>query len=140
MRLHFRAPNISQKAQAATEYMVIAAIIMATSGIVFFYALQMSQQALSAGKASEAVETIAVAIDYVYSLGYGTYTTVDIRLPGSVSSGRVGDGEVMFVLDTKGGKSDIVAPTIANATGTLPTKTGTHRVLVNYTESGVVVS
>lgn len=140
MKFRFSEPKLRQKAQAATEYMVIAAVVMATSGIIFFYALQMSQQALSASKANEAVETVAAAVDYVYSLGYGTYTTVDINLPGSVKSSKVADGEIMLVLEIRGSGSDIVAATITNATGTLPITSGIHHILVNYTESGVVVS
>lgn len=127
------------KAQAATEYMVIAAVVLAASGVVFFYALNFSQQSMSASKASEAAETIAVAIDYVYSLGYGTQTVVDINLPGNVVSGSVGNGEVVFVIHVEGGDSDIVVSTRANATGSLPATKGIHTVVVNYTESGVVV-
>lgn len=127
------------KAQAATEYMVIAAVVLAASGVIFFYAYNYSQQSISVNKASESVETLAAAVDYVYSLGYGTQTVVDIDLPGNIVSGKVADREVMFVIHTDAGDGDIVAPTIANATGTLPTTSGRHHIVVNYTETGVVV-
>lgn len=143
MKLLFPAPNvrqmISSKAQAATEYMVIAAFIMAASGIVFFYATQYSNESLSVSKASESVETVAAAVDYVYSLGYGTQTAVNIELPGNIISSKVADREVMFVISIRGKIGDIVAPTITNASGVLPTDKGVHLVIVNYTETGVVV-
>lgn len=141
MKLQFFGIDLAQKtkAQAATEYMIIAAVVLAASGIIFFYALSYSRESLSTSKASESAETIAVAIDYVYSLGYGTQTVVDIELPGNVISSKVGDREVMFVIHTSSGDSDVVAPTKANATGVLPITSGRHHILVNYTEAGVVV-
>ncbi len=131
--------NHREKAQAATEYMVIAVVVLAASGIIFFYAYNFSQQSMSASKASESAEMIAAAIDYVYSLGYGTQTVVDIDLPGNIVSASVGNREVVFVIHTRAGNSDVVAPTQANATGTLPVTSGRHHIVVNYTESGVVV-
>jgi uncharacterized protein (UPF0333 family) len=131
--------RVGKRAQAATEYMMIAAVIMAGSGIVFFYALQYSQNSIAVTKVSESAETVAAAVDYVYSLGYGTQTLVNIELSGIVESSKVADREIMFVVRVSGKKSDIVAPTTAIATGTLPTEKGTHLVLVNYTETGVVV-
>lgn len=138
-KISLKAKSVTAKAQAATEYMIIAGVVLAASGIVFFYALQFSHQSLSVSKASESAETVATAIDYVYSLGYGTQTVVDINLPGNVVSGSVSNGEVVFVIHTEAGDSDIVVSTRANATGTLPTAKGVNRVIVNYTESGVVV-
>jgi uncharacterized protein (UPF0333 family) len=139
MKLCFRAPNLSQKAQAATEYMIIAAFIMAASGIVFFYATQYSNESLSVSRASESVETVAAAVDYVYALGYGTQTAVNIELPGNIVNSKVADREIMLVIENRGQTSDIVAPTITNASGSLPTSKGIHLVIVNYTETGVVV-
>ena len=119
--------------------MVIAAFIMAASGIVFYYAIQYSNESLAVSKASESAETVAAAVDYVYSLGYGTQTAVNIELPGNVVSSKVADREIMFVIKNRGRTSDIVAPTMTNATGSLPTIQGMHLVIVNYTETGVVV-
>jgi len=137
------AQNLEQphpsKAQAATEYMVIAAIVLAMSSIIFFYSWYLSHSSLSTGRAAEAADTIAAAIDYVYSLGYGTQTAVDIELPENVISSKVGDREVVFTISSAGRSNDIVAITKANATGILPTSSGKHQILVNYSESGVVV-
>jgi|GEM_PF-1608196 len=134
-KAHARA----SKAQAAVEYMTIASIILVTSGIIFFYAWSYSHESLAVSKSTESAETIAAAIDYVYSLGYGTQTVVDIELPKSVTSSSVAEREVVFVIHTSSGYSDIVAPTRANATGSLPAAGGRHSVIVNYTEAGVVV-
>jgi len=127
------------KAQAATEYMVIAAVMLAVSGIIFFYSFIYSQNSLSVSKATEAAETVAAAIDYVYSLGYGTQTVVDIELPKNVLSGSVGEKEVVFTLRSGGRTNEIVAVTHANATGTLPTASGRSQILIKYTDTGVVV-
>lgn len=127
------------KAQVATEYLIMAGIVLGGALVIFYYTMAYSSESISINKASESAEIVAKAVDYVYALGPGTQTVVDIDLPSNVIYSYVESYEVGFRVSTSGGKSDVYSITKVNVTGGLPTVQGRHRILVNYTETGVVV-
>lgn len=140
--IHFYYMHCSKhsKAQAATEYILMTGVILSASLVIFFYTMFYSSDPIKISQALESAEAVARAVDYVYALGPGTQTIVDINLPDSVIGGYVTSYEVGFTLNLVSGNSDVYSMTKATSTGTLPTTKGTHSILVNYTEtSGVVV-
>ena len=60
------------KAQMATEYMVIVGLVLVVTIPLFYYAIRESNTNIQINHANDAMSTFAKAADTVYSIGPGT--------------------------------------------------------------------
>ena len=126
------------KSQVALEYLIVASIAIAIILPIFYYSFTYSSGSVSFSQAQDAVNTLAKAADYVYSLGVGSKTRVSIIIPNNVVSSSVTDKRILLKIRTSAGVSDMVAFTKANVSGSIPTSYGYYNMLVNMTEQGIV--
>lgn len=135
----------NRKAQAATEYLIMTAVIIGASVLLFYYAMFFSYESIAVDQAIETAQTLAKAADYVYALGPGSKTIVEVYIPSSAvecAAGKVicaGEGEVGLKISTSAGVSDVYAATRSNVSGNVSYKIGRYYIVVSNTESGVEI-
>ncbi len=128
------------KGQTATEYIIMASVVLGAAVMIFYYTMTFSSESISISQARESAENIAGAVDYVYALGPGTTTVVEVEVPANVLDSFVAPKEVGFKVGVAGSVTDVYAITHADATGSIPTSPGRHFILVNCTKTGVVIA
>jgi len=127
------------KAQAAVEYLIMVGVILAIAIPIFYYSLTYSSESVAISKSKEAAEAIASGVDYVYSLGEGTRTTVAIDIPTNVKESYILDNEIGFRISTSAGITDVYAMSMTNVTGSLPDTPGRHFIVIKHLGDGVVI-
>ena len=105
---------------------------------LLFYALRESSSGLQLNQAEDTVNTLAHAIDTVYSIGPGAKKFVWVTLPGGVEGASLEDKDVLLNVRAHGGVADVFSSTRANLVGALPTTAGPHRLSVEMLDSGYV--
>ena len=128
------------KGQVSSEYLIMAGVVIGAAIIIFYNTMLYSSESISVSQAGESAESLARAVDYVYALGPGTKSVVEIDIPSNVVDSFVVPNEVGFKIGLSSGVRDIVAVTEADAVGSIPIGPGRQYILVNYTETGVVIA
>ncbi len=128
------------KAQAAFDYMMIAAFSLAMIIPVFYYAITYSSDSIVSAQAQDAVNTIAKAADNTYSLGEGSLSQVQVNIPAGTQNTSVGSNSIVFKIRTTSGLSDVVALTRAPLSGSLPKAAGSYFIVLNNTGPFINIS
>ncbi len=128
------------KSQAAIEYLVMVGVGLLAVTVLFFYARTYSLDSLAINQARETVDAIAQAVDHVYSLGPGSTTRIQVKIPTNVINRSISNNEILFRVSTRSGVSDVWALTRANVTGTLPSGSGTFYITVTMGNQSVNLS
>jgi len=128
------------KSQVALEYLIVASVAIAIIMPIFYYSFTYSSGSLSFSQTQDAVNALAKAADYVYSLGVGSKTRVSIIIPNNIVSSSVTDKRILLKIKTSAGESDIVAFIRASVSGSVPTAYGYYYMTVNMTDQGVQIS
>ncbi|MFH1404278.1 MAG: hypothetical protein ABIH11_08425 [Candidatus Altiarchaeota archaeon] len=121
------------------EHVLLTLMFMIFLACLNYSVIYDSHSMMETTTAEDAVDSIAKAADTVYSLGPCSKTYVDIVVPNSAVSSSVGDNRISLTIDTGAGYSDIVAVTIGDVTGCMPSNPGACRVPIEMTCSGVLV-
>lgn len=127
-----------QKGQEAVEYLAIIIVMLLIVGIIFVYALDLSQRTVIAEQARNAVKTLANSADLVYASGPGSKIYAEIELPANIEEEILGDNEIGYKLRIGNSLTDIYEVTRAQITGELPTEAGKHSVALEMLDSGFV--
>jgi type II secretory pathway pseudopilin PulG len=139
------------RGQAALEYIMIIAFAALLLVPFVYYSFVSSQENTRVLQATQAVNEIAKAADYVWSQGYGSRTTVRVFIPlgvnysGSYIGRPSGSGptveskEINLNVLTSAGTSDIFAPTKGPVKGFWPTNTGTYLLTIYMSPDGYVL-
>ena len=127
------------KAQAAVEYIIMVGVVLSIAVTIFYYAVSYSSESIAISKSKEGVESIAKSVNYVYSLGQGTRTTVFIDIPTNVIDTYIIANEIGVKVSTSAGITDVYATAMTNISGSLPTTPGRHFIIIKNTENGVVI-
>jgi uncharacterized protein (UPF0333 family) len=128
-----------QRAQAATEYLMIAGFLVIVIGIAYLYSSTILSNSIDDSKARTATNSIAKAIDQVYALGPGSKISVTVDLPSGIQSQIVENQLVGYILTVNGQPSYYYADTKANLKGELPLTQGVHEITLTVNNSGEVV-
>ncbi len=124
------------RGQIATEYLIILGVVLLALIPIFYYALSESNRTTRINQASDAVTTIARKAEAVYALGPGSRDYVWISVPSGIDESLVDDGTIRLSFSDLG---DAVAFTNVNVTGTLPTSSGTYRIVIEMLDDVVVI-
>jgi len=128
-----------EKAQAGTEYLMIAAFLIIIIGIAFLYTSTTLSNSVDDSKARTATNNIANAINQVYALGPGSKISVTVELPSGVQSQIVENQLVGYITTVNGQPAYYYADTKANLKGSLPLTQGVHEITLTVNNSGEVV-
>ena len=131
--------TIFMKAQAAVEYVVIIGVVLSIAITIFYFAMSYFSESVALSKAKESAEAVARNVDYVYSLGEGTRTTVSIDLPNNIIDSTIAGNEIIFKISTSAGKSDVYATAMTGPTGELPKTPGRHFLVIENIGDSVVI-
>jgi hypothetical protein len=126
------------KGQASLEQIVLSAGLLALVATVFVLSANYSADTTEVGMAQDTVSQLTAAADFVYSLGPNSEEYVTIYIPSNMVSWNITGKAVMIRIQTNGGLTDISSYSKADLIGSLPSHSGTQRVLVEYLPSGVV--
>ncbi len=129
-----------KRAQVSVEYLVVIAVVMVAVGIAFAYSTISVGQTSALGSTSNAVRSIASAVDTVHARGPGTTARVDIELPYSIAGSILQANELGYKLQVSGSTAttDIWAATKAQLVGALPEEPGLHTIIVEAKDDGTV--
>ena len=127
------------KAQAATEYLIMVGVGLLIITTIFYYTMQYSSESISINQAQETTETIAIAADYVYSLGQGSKTRVVVQIPERVIDSYVENNEIGLKVSLRSGIIDVFSVTKGTVSGNIPTFSGRHYIFLNMTDTGVFI-
>jgi type II secretory pathway pseudopilin PulG len=117
------------RAQAAFEYMVIVAIVLAFILPIWAYVSSLEQQTttqLSLSYAKNAAEKLADTANLVFSQGTPARVEVRVYIPRGVEAVTIVNKTIDFKVQTDGVLSDVTATSSASLNGTLPTREGTY--------------
>lgn len=127
------------KGQAAIEYLMVAGFVIAIMVAVFSFAVFYSADSVASAQAQDAVNAIAKMADSAYSTGKGSFLKTTVALPEGVVSSSVNGKFVTITIRTSAGTSTIVASTIANVNGSIPSTRGVFAVSANMTDPNVTL-
>ncbi len=85
------------------------------------------------------VKDIKNTIDDVYNSGPGTRQTITVNIPSGVVMAQSSENKVVMRLTLPGDKTtDVIEVTDAPIKGSIPRAEGIHKIVIEYSESGVV--
>ena len=146
-----------EKAQVATEYLLITGFILVAVTLIFAYAYISNNQNIKISQASTAFDKMVNAADLVYALGPGNIQYVEVVFPQGIVSiqditvcengvqshnqdcseeGGADFGAIEMELEFFGGNSTITRGSRAelelDGTNAIPATTGVHRIKVEW--------
>lgn len=131
----------NSKGQAAIEYLAVFGLALALSTPFIINAqtsmmdLQTSSSALSLQNSLQKLET---SINTVSASGEPAQRTFRFEVPSNVESAQLNENSVVYTINTRTGRSDLIRTFDSPLTGNLPQDTGTYSVTV-YAEEDVTV-
>jgi len=114
--------------QIAIEYLILIGFILVALIPLGYYASVRTTNELRGNQARDAVVIIADAADKVSLYGEGSNTNVWVTIPSGISESSIENNQVLVRISIFGSTTDILSPTIANLTGSIPTEQGRHKV------------
>jgi len=129
-----------RKAQVGLEFILVIVIGLAFLIPISYLMFSYSADSIRTSKAYEVVESVAKAVDHVYSLGPGSQTYIEVLIPDGVYAEKclVENNTIRLSVRLFSGYADAIATTKAKVLGYLPTTPGTHEVLIRALRSGYV--
>jgi len=131
---------LGRRGQVGTEYMVIIAVLLLSSGIMAAYALVNYNESIKISQLSQATSEIEAAIEQVYVAGPGNVLIVKIELPIGLQSVNITGSEAVYTITLLGGNTQFSISGSPDLFGSLPTSEGIHYIRVESTSSGVTLS
>ena len=131
------------KAQVATEYLIIIAFALM---VLIPYVIYLNNISRNFGEdntltvASNSVQKIGQAADWVYSQGEPAKLRILILMPSNVENISFIGKTLLWKVRTSAGVSDIYYTSAANLTGSLNTASGYYNVLVQAIDNLVNIS
>ena len=132
-----------KKAQVGTEYLMVmgfVSLILVPLVIVYFTSVQDTTDEIGSRQAINIARKIVDASESVYFLGEPSQTTLKVSIPHNIESASVNGREVVFVMKTKSGLSDLVQVSSVNMTGSLPNEPGQHLITIKAESDKVSIS
>ena len=129
------------RAQVSVEYLIVVGIGLLLLTPVILYATSLlfsSKKELRIELAEDAVESLAEAADWVYSLGPPSRMELTIYIPEKVNETLIENHTILMKLEDY--PSPISTTTKANVTGNIPVENGYYKVLVIAEENCVNIS
>jgi len=131
------------KIQVALEYLIIISFALMVL-IPYLLYLQNASQNLKEDNnlviASNSLKKIGEMADWVFSQGEPARIEVLVQIPPNVEEISFNGKVMIWKIRTSAGLSDIYYISIANLTGSLPTKPGYYKILIQAIENGVNIS
>lgn len=127
------------KSQVALEYMMVIGLSLVVVIPFFYYAVTNSSDSVLVAQTQDVANTLAKASDYVYSLGDGSSTKIQITIPDNIERASLEEHLIILELHTSSGVTNVTATSQANLIGNIPTEAATYSMLVNMTGNFVEI-
>ena len=136
--------KIKKEAQISVEYMfIIGFITLITIPLILIYHsyTQGSNDEITSSQMNQVAKKVVDAAESVYYLGEPSQTTLNVNIPNNVVAADLSAGyEVVFEINTKSGRTDIVRSSSVNITGSLPVNQGNYKIIIEAKSDHVEVS
>ncbi|MBI2108443.1 hypothetical protein HYT54_04920 [Candidatus Woesearchaeota archaeon] len=132
-----------KRSQAGIEYLMIigfVTLITIPLIIIYFTSVQDTGDEINSRQALNIARKIADASESVYFLGEPSQTTIKAYIPPNVHNATLNGREVMYVVRTRYGLSELVQISSVNMTGSLPINQGIHSIALKAQSNGVTIS
>ena len=119
--------------QVAFEYIIIVGLVILFLIPLWSYIADLEGQAsseLSISYAQNAVDKIASHADLVYSQGPPAKITSRVYIPTGVTQARILNSTIVLTVRVGASVSDVMAVSIANMTGSVPSAEGNYQLIV----------
>lgn len=130
------------KGQAAIEYLAVFGLALALSTPFIINAqtsmmdLQTSSSTLSLQNSLQKLET---SVNTVSASGEPAQRTFRFEVPSNVESAQLNENSVIYTINTRTGRSDLIRTFDSPITGNLPQDTGTYSMTVYAEENETVI-
>lgn len=124
------------RGQAALEYMIIIATLLIVTAVMLAYTLPAYNNAIKIDQLKNAVNTLSLTAEKAYALGSGSVVINTITLPDGVESVLIVNNRLEIVVD---GSTTMVVFDF-NVSGSIPTKSGYHKIRAEAVDGNVVFS
>ena len=124
---------MENKAQIATEYLLVVAFALIIAiPLAFLFSKYMieTQDQVAGTQADRIIKQVIDNAEQVYFIGSPSKTTIKVYMPKNVEQINIGSEEMVIVLDTKSGLSEITGSTQVNLTGSIPATPGIKSILI----------
>ena len=131
------------RGQAAIDYfsiVVIALMILIPLSLYVNQLLNNYRDDTRISLAKDAAEKLAENADWVFSQGPPARVSLLVRIPDGIESVSLENKTILFKVRTSAGISDVYHNTVANLTGSLPTKGGEYRISLTAMDNYVNIS
>lgn len=133
-----------KEAQFSIEYlMIIGFVTLITIPLIIIYYtfIQQSGDEINSAQTLQILKKVIDASESVYYLGEPSQTTLKVNIPDNIVSADLSSGfEVIYQINTRVGKVDIVQNSNVNLTGSLPIRKGTYKITIKAVSDHVEVS
>jgi hypothetical protein len=120
--------------QAATEYIIMLAVITMFMSVIWAYVNSVSADTNASIRQEHAIlfiNRLRQTADLVYAYGPPMRETVLLYLPGGVLNLDIVNGnEIVITIETSSGNATYAAVSRANITGNLPTAQGYYSMVI----------
>jgi len=76
----------AEKAQIATEYIIITGFILVVVTIIFTYSYVTNNQSIRINQANNALDKMVNAADFIYAVGHDNNQFIDVTFPRDIKS------------------------------------------------------
>ncbi len=131
-----------RKAQVATEYIIIAGIVMVFLIPLWTYMGGIRDQIsiqMMISYAQNAADRLAETAELIYSQGPPAKISIKVYIPGNVEHVKIGNRTVSLGIRTIAGVSDVFARSRAEINGSLPASQGIYWITVEAQEGLVQI-
>jgi len=122
------------RAQAATEYIIMLAIIILFMAVIWAYINSISADANASIRGEHAllfINRLKQTADLVYAYGPPMRDTINLYLPQGVLDLKIVNGnEIVIVMATPSGNATYAVASRTNITGNLPRSEGYYSIIL----------
>lgn len=123
----------NKKAQTSMEYMTIIMFVTVTLIpliILYFTQYEGTNEQIRSNQVDQVARKIIDSAESVYYLGDGSKTTIKVYMPSNIEDIKIGNNEVVFIMKTRQGLSEIVRSSLVDINGTIDDSLGIKSISI----------
>lgn len=131
------------RGQVSFEYLLIIGfsfLLFVPLTLLYLNTQADTREAIADGQTIRVAETLRDAAERVYVAGESARETIIVKLPEGIEAVDIDNTTIVFTVHSRSGDFSISASGFAPLTGTLPTRKGTHAIVVTAVGGTVVFS
>ena len=129
--------------QVSLEYLLVIGfsfVLLVPLMLLYLGTQADTREAIGHGQTTRVAETLRDAAERVYVAGAPARETVVVKIPEGIASVALDNTTILYTMNSRGSQYTIAIDGFAPLSGSIPTRAGTHSVVVTAVGAGVVFS